>query len=153
MTRDNPNPAGAAWSDVASLKDVQDILRINLIWRDSRKRQCVASFQPRFAGGARARLRCVGSVQRTWWSVFRANARPMRFVEAEKPGFFKRLFGGGKACVLLLVFVGRNKTAPVARERLQIILAHERSGRNAATRIVDRSATDRGHQQVRYILP
>jgi cell division topological specificity factor len=41
--------------------------------------------------------------------------------------------GGNKATSFLSFFVGeKKKTANVAKERLQIILAHERSGRNAA---------------------
>ena len=34
---------------------------------------------------------------------------------------------------LLSLFLGEKKTANSARERLQIILAHERNGRNATT--------------------
>ena len=34
---------------------------------------------------------------------------------------------------LLSLFMGEKKTANVARERLQIILAHERSGRQTTT--------------------
>ena len=49
-------------------------------------------------------------------------------VPAERKGFMNRLAGteGCMSMRLLRLFGGRNATAPVARERLQILLSHER---------------------------
>jgi len=55
----------------------------------------------------------------------------MRFTEAPKEGFLlKCLFGGTRAS--FLSFLIGEKQQSVAKERLATILAHERSGRNAA---------------------
>ncbi len=68
---------------------------------------------------------------------FLGEERPMRFVDAaEARASSSACSAGGERMSILSFLLGeKKKTASVAKERLQIILAHERSGRGGAARL------------------
>jgi septum site-determining protein MinD len=76
-----------------SLEDIQDILRIKLIGVIPESEPCCnASNQ-----GIPAIHDKDTDVSEAYSDVvarFLGEDRPMRFIDAEKPGFFKRIFGG-----------------------------------------------------------
>jgi cell division topological specificity factor MinE len=57
---------------------------------------------------------------------------PLRFIDAKSPASSSACSGEVSHVLPVLLLGEKKKTASVAKERLQIILAHERSGRNAA---------------------
>lgn len=63
---------------------------------------------------------------------FLGEERPLRFVDYEKPGLLKRLFGGSDMSLLSLIFGQKPKTASIAKERLQLIIARERGANSSA---------------------
>ncbi len=91
ITRYNPNRV--AGGQMLSLEDIQDILRIPLIGVIPESEsvlhasnQGVPAIHDKDTDVAQAYSDVVAR--------FLGEDRPMRFVEAEKPGFFKRIFGG-----------------------------------------------------------
>jgi septum site-determining protein MinD len=91
ITRYNPNRV--AGGQMLSLEDIQDILRIKLIGVIPESESVLhASNQ-----GVPAIHDKETDVAQAYTDVvarFLGEERPMRFVDAEKPGFFKRIFGG-----------------------------------------------------------
>ena len=91
ITRYNPNRV--AGGQMLSLEDIQDILRIKLIGVIPESESVLhASNQ-----GVPAIHDKETDVAQAYTDVvarFLGEDRPMRFVDAEKPGFFKRIFGG-----------------------------------------------------------
>ena len=87
------NPSRVAGGQMLSLDDIQDILRIKLIGVIPESETVLnASNQ-----GVPAIHDKGSDVSEAYGDVvarFLGEERPMRFVEAEKPGFFKRIFGG-----------------------------------------------------------
>jgi cell division topological specificity factor len=64
---------------------------------------------------------------------FLGEDKPCASSRPKSPASSSACSGGHKPCLLPDLLLGeKKKTASVAKERLQIILAHERSGRNAA---------------------
>lgn len=95
ITRYNPNRV--AGGQMLSLEDIQDILRIPLIGVIPESEsvlhasnQGVPAIHDKDTDVAQAYSDVVAR--------FLGEDRPMRFVEAEKPGFFKRIFEADKAC-------------------------------------------------------
>jgi septum site-determining protein MinD len=91
ITRYNPNRV--AGGQMLSLEDIQDILRIKLIGVIPESEsvlhasnQGVPAIHDKDTDVAQAYSDVVAR--------FLGEERPMRFVDAEKPGFFKRIFGG-----------------------------------------------------------
>ena len=91
ITRYNPNRV--AGGQMLSLEDIQDILRIPLIGVIPESEsvlhasnQGVPAIHDKDTDVAQAYSDVVAR--------FLGEDKPMRFVEAEKPGFFKRIFGG-----------------------------------------------------------
>lgn len=87
------NPLRVADGQMLSLEDIQDILRIKLIGVIpesesvlNASNQGVPAIHDKGTDVSEAYLDVVAR--------FLGEERPMRFVDAEKPGFFKRLFGG-----------------------------------------------------------
>ncbi len=91
ITRYNPNRVQDG--QMLTLKDVQDILRIDLIGVIPESESVLQA-----SNQGLPVIHLQGSdVSEAYKDVierFLGHERPMRFVEAEKPGFFKRLFGG-----------------------------------------------------------
>lgn len=91
ITRYNPNRV--AGGQMLSLEDIQDILRIKLIGVIPESEsvlhasnQGVPAIHDKDTDVAQAYSDVVAR--------FLGEEKPMRFVDAEKPGFFKRIFGG-----------------------------------------------------------
>jgi septum site-determining protein MinD len=91
ITRYNPNRV--ADGQMLSLEDIQDILRIPLIGVIPESETVLQASNQ----GVPAIHMADSDVAEAYKDVvarFLGESRPMRFTEAEKPGFFKRLFGG-----------------------------------------------------------
>jgi len=91
ITRYNPNRV--ADGQMLSLEDIQDILRIKLIGVIP---ESEAVLQASNQGLPAVHLKGT-DVADAYTDVverFLGKEKPMRFTDAEKPGFFKRLFGG-----------------------------------------------------------
>src|SRR6516225_9932919 len=128
ITRYNPNRV--AGGQMLSLEDIQDILRIKLIGVIPES-ESVLQASNQGVPAIHDKETDVAQAYSDVVARFLGEERPMRFVDAEKPGFFKRIFGTREAMSLLSFLLGeKKKTASVAKERLQIILAHERSSRS-----------------------
>jgi septum site-determining protein MinD len=86
------NPHRVAGGQMLSLEDIQDILRIELIGVIPESESVLqASNQgvPVIHDKTSEAAQAYGDVV----ARFLGEARPMRFIEAEKPGFFRRIFG------------------------------------------------------------
>src|SRR3546814_5698902 len=55
--------------------------------------------------------------------------RPMRFTQLEKKGFFSKIFGGG-GMGMFDCLKAKKTTASIAKDRLRIIIAQERTNRS-----------------------
>jgi septum site-determining protein MinD len=91
ITRYNPNRV--AGGQMLSLEDIQDILRIKLIGVIPESESVLQASNQ----GVPAIHDKETDVSKAYSDVvarFLGEDRPMRFVDAEKPGFFKRIFGG-----------------------------------------------------------
>ena len=87
ITRYNPNRVEDG--QMLSLQDIQDILRIKLLG--------VIPESDNVLQGTPAIHMSESDVSEAYKDVierFLGEEKPMRFTEADKPGFFKRLFGG-----------------------------------------------------------
>ena len=91
ITRYNPNRVEDG--QMLSLQDIQDILRIKLIGVIPESENVLQASNQ----GTPAIMMNGSEVSEAYKDVidrFMGEDKPMRFTEAEKPGFFKRLFGG-----------------------------------------------------------
>jgi len=91
ITRYNPNRV--AGGQMLSLEDIQDILRIKLIGVIPESETVLQASNQ----GIPVIHDASSDVAQAYADVvarFLGEDKPMRFVEAEKPGFFKRMFGG-----------------------------------------------------------
>ncbi len=91
ITRYNPNRV--ADGQMLSLDDIQDILRIKLIGIIPESESVLQASNQ----GIPAIYQQGSDVSEAYKDVvarFLGEDKPMRFIEAQKPGFFKRLFGG-----------------------------------------------------------
>ncbi|MGC9562477.1 MAG: septum site-determining protein MinD [Brachymonas sp.] len=91
ITRYNPNRV--ADGHMLSLEDIQDILRIPLIGVIPES-EVVLQQSNQGIPVIHAKGTAVAEAYSDVVDRFLGEERPMRFVDAEKPGFFKRLFGG-----------------------------------------------------------
>jgi septum site-determining protein MinD len=87
------NPSRVAGGQMLSLDDIQEILRTPLIGviPESEK---VLDASNQGVPAVHLKDADVAEAYKDVVARFLGEDRPMRFVEAEKPGFFKRLFGG-----------------------------------------------------------
>lgn len=126
------NPSRVNQGQMLSLEDIQDILRIKLIGVIPESESVLQASNQ----GVPAIHMQGSDVSEAYKDVidrFLGVEKPMRFIEAPKQGFLKRILEASKTMSFFSFFAGeKKKSANVAKERLQIILAHERSGRNAA---------------------
>ncbi len=91
ITRYNPNRVEEG--QMLSLQDIQDILRIKLLGVIPESENVLQASNQ----GTPAIHMASSDVSEAYKDVidrFLGEEKPMRFTEAEKPGFFKRLFGG-----------------------------------------------------------
>lgn len=120
------NPGRVTRGDMLSMEDVLEILCIPLIGvipedqsvlRSSNQGEPVILDTESDAG--QAYDDCVARIL--------GEDRPIRFIEEEKKGFLKRLFGINNGFIGFLS-VEKKTTANIAKERLQIIVAERRRG-------------------------
>jgi septum site-determining protein MinD len=90
ITRYNPNRVDQG--QMLSLEDIQDILRIKLIGVIPGERERAAGQQPGHARGPHEGQRRERGLQDVV-DRFLGEDKPMRFVDPQKPGLLKRLFG------------------------------------------------------------
>jgi septum site-determining protein MinD len=76
-----------------SLEDIQDILRIKLIGVIPES-ETVLNASNQGVPAIHDKGTDVSEAYSDVVARFLGEERPMRFIEAEKPGFFKRIFGG-----------------------------------------------------------
>ena len=119
----------AARGEMLKTEDVLEILSIPLLGHRAGERGCAERVEPRLAGDVEQ------SVERGGEGVFRRGAtaarravRGRRADREERPdGSVVRTEGGMNIGGMnLRTLFRRQRTAPVARERLQVLLAHER---------------------------
>ncbi|MDB5730311.1 MAG: septum site-determining protein MinD, partial [Variovorax sp.] len=91
ITRYNPNRV--ADGQMLSLEDIQDILRIKLIGVIPES-ESVLQASNQGIPAIHDKDTDVAQAYRDVVARFLGEDKPMRFIEAQKPGFFKRLFGG-----------------------------------------------------------
>jgi septum site-determining protein MinD len=91
ITRYNPNRV--ADGQMLSLEDIQDILRIKLIGVIPES-ETVLQASNQGVPAIHMKDSDVAEAYQDVVARFLGEERPLRFIEAEKPGFFKRLFGG-----------------------------------------------------------
>lgn len=91
ITRYNPNRV--ADGQMLSLEDIQDILRIPLIGVIPES-ETVLQASNQGVPAIHMKDSDVAEAYQDVVARFLGEERPLRFIEAEKPGFFKRLFGG-----------------------------------------------------------
>ncbi|WP_296869851.1 septum site-determining protein MinD [Tibeticola sp.] len=91
ITRYNPNRV--ADGQMLSLEDIQDILRIKLIGVIPES-ETVLQASNQGVPAIHMKDSDVAEAYQDVVARFLGEERPLRFTEAEKPGFFKRLFGG-----------------------------------------------------------
>jgi len=87
------NPSRVAGGQMLSLEDIQEILRTPLIGviPESEK---VLDASNQGVPAVHLKEADIAEAYKDVVARFLGEERPMRFVDAEKPGFFKRLFGG-----------------------------------------------------------
>ncbi len=91
ITRYNPNRV--ADGQMLSLEDIQDILRIKLIGVIPES-ETVLQASNQGVPAIHMKDSDVAEAYQDVVARFLGEERPLRFIEAEKPGFFKRMFGG-----------------------------------------------------------
>ena len=87
------NPARVAEGQMLSLEDIQDILRIKLIGVIPES-ESVLQASNQGIPAIHLKDSDVAEAYKDVVARFLGEERPLRFIEAEKPGLFKRLFGG-----------------------------------------------------------
>ena len=126
------NPSRVEDGQMLRLEDIQDILRIKLIGVIPES-EVVLQSSNQGTPAIHAQGSDVSEAYKDVIDRFLGQEKPLRFIEAEKPGFFQTPVREQISHGFLPPFSSvRRKTASVAKERLQIILAHERNGRSAA---------------------
>ena len=93
ITRYNPNRV--AGGQMLSLDDIQEILRTPLIGVIPES-ETVLDASNQGVPAVHLKDTDVSEAYKDVVARFLGEERPMRFVAAEKPGFFKRMFGGGR---------------------------------------------------------
>jgi septum site-determining protein MinD len=91
ITRYNPNRV--ADGQMLSLEDIQDILRIPLIGVIPES-ESVLQASNQGTPAIHMKGSDVAEAYQDVIARLKGEDRPLRFIDAEKPGFFKRLFGG-----------------------------------------------------------
>ena len=91
ITRYNPNRV--AGGQMLSLEDIQDILRIKLIGVIPES-ETVLDASNQGLPAIHLKGTDVSEAYRDVVARFLGEQRPMRFVDAQRPGFFRRMFGG-----------------------------------------------------------
>jgi septum site-determining protein MinD len=91
ITRYNPNRVQDG--QMLSLEDIQDILRIKLIGVIPES-ESVLQASNQGVPAVHMQGTDVSEAYKDVIERFLGNDRPLRFIDAEKPNFFKRLFGG-----------------------------------------------------------
>ena len=91
ITRYNPNRVDQG--QMLSLTDIQEILRIPLIGVIPES-ESVLDASNQGIPAVHLKATDVSEAYKDVVARFLGETRPMRFIDAEKPGFFKRLFGG-----------------------------------------------------------
>ena len=86
------NPHRVAGGQMLSLEDIQDILRIKLIGVIPES-EVVLQSSNQGTPAIHAQGSDVSEAYKDVIDRFLGQEKPLRFIEAEKPGFFKRLFG------------------------------------------------------------
>ncbi|MEO9103175.1 MAG: septum site-determining protein MinD [Burkholderiaceae bacterium] len=94
ITRYNPNRVSEG--QMLSLDDIKDILRIPLIGVIPES-EVVLQASNQGTPAVHMQGTDVSAAYQDVVARFLGEERPMRFIEAEKPGFFKRMFGGGSS--------------------------------------------------------
>ena len=87
------NPTRVQDGQMLSLDDIQDILRIPLIGVIPES-EVVLQASNQGVPAIHSKETDVSEAYKDVVARFLGEEKPMRFVDAEKPGFFKRLFGG-----------------------------------------------------------
>ena len=87
------NPSRVDQGQMLSLEDIQDILRIKLIGVIPES-EIVLQASNQGVPAVHMQGSDVSEAYKDVIDRFLGQDRPMRFIEAQKPGFFKRLFGG-----------------------------------------------------------
>ncbi len=87
------NPSRVQDGQMLSLEDIQDILRIKLIGVIPES-EAVLQSSNQGIPAIHAKGSDVAEAYQDVIARFLGEERPLRFIDAEKPGFFKRLFGG-----------------------------------------------------------
>ena len=93
ITRYNPNRV--ADGQMLSLQDIQDILRIKLIGVIPESESVLQASNQGVPAVHDAETD-VAQAYRDVVARFLGEDKPMRFVDGQKPGFFRRMFGGGR---------------------------------------------------------
>ena len=120
------SPARAARGEMLSIDDVLEILSTPLLGHHSRERRSASRLERRGAGDPEQHVERPGS------GIFRGGAPPQRRRRSadraeRKPKHSQPVIWTESGMSLFNFF--RRGSAPVARERLQILLAHERTTR------------------------
>ena len=87
------NPSRVDQGQMLSLEDIQDILRIKLIGVIPES-EIVLQASNQGVAAVHMQGSDVSEAYKDVIDRFLGQDKPMRFIEAQKPGFFKRLFGG-----------------------------------------------------------
>jgi septum site-determining protein MinD len=87
------NPTRVVGGQMLSLDDIQEILRIPLIGVIPES-ESVLDASNQGIPAVHLKATDVSEAYKDVVARFLGETRPMRFIDAEKPGFFKRLFGG-----------------------------------------------------------
>ncbi|MEO8807141.1 MAG: septum site-determining protein MinD, partial [Burkholderiaceae bacterium] len=93
ITRYNPNRVQGG--QMLSLEDIKDILRIELIGVVPES-ETVLDASNQGVPAVHLKGTDVSEAYKDVVARFLGETRPMRFTEAQRPGFFKRVFGGGR---------------------------------------------------------
>ena len=88
------NPSRVVGGQMLSLEDIQEILRIKLIGVIPES-ESVLDASNQGTPAIHLQGSDVAEAYKDVVARFLGEERPLRFVDAQKPGFFKRLFGGG----------------------------------------------------------
>jgi septum site-determining protein MinD len=87
------NPTRVVEGQMLSLDDIQDILRIPLIGVIPES-ESVLQASNQGVPAVHMKGTEVAEAYQDVVARFEGETRPMRFIDAQKPGFFKRMFGG-----------------------------------------------------------
>jgi septum site-determining protein MinD len=87
------NPSRVDQGQMLSLEDIQDILRIKLIGVIPES-EAVLQASNQGVPAVHMEGSDVSEAYKDVIDRFLGEDKPMRFIDAQKPGFFKRLFGG-----------------------------------------------------------